>query len=140
MSDFLADPTEIVLAVVRHGEHLCLVRRSDAVGSGQGQWSVITGYLDPGFDPIGQVWTELREELALAAPSIELVRMLPAASLTSPASGKRFLVHSFLFEASSRDVTLNWEHDAVEWVELERLRQPDCVRWQLALIEALLTE
>jgi 8-oxo-dGTP pyrophosphatase MutT (NUDIX family) len=131
---------EVVLAVVRQAEQLCLVRRSAAVGSGQGQWSMVMGYLDPDRDPVSQAWIELLEEIALAPPALELVRALPPVDLTSRASGRVFRVHPFLFESSSREVTLNWEHDAVDWVDLARLSEPDCVRWQLVLVEALLAE
>jgi 8-oxo-dGTP pyrophosphatase MutT (NUDIX family) len=131
-------PVEVVLAVVRQANQFCLVRRSAAVGSGQGQWSAVMGYLDLGREPLGQAWTELLEEIALAPPVLELVRALPPVDLTSRASGRIFRVYPFLFESASREVTLNWEHDAVDWVDLARLSEPDCVRWQLALVEALL--
>lgn len=134
----LPEPIEIVLAVVRHGERLCLVRRSALVRGGVGLWSAVTGYVDPGRDPLSQVWTELAEELELRPPTARLVLAQPAVALTSPASGKVFRVHPFLFEADSAEVVLNWEHDAVEWVEPVQLAQLECVGWQLALIDALL--
>lgn len=43
-------------------------------------------------------------------------------------SSKQFLVYSFLFDsADERDVTLNWEHTQVTWVEPSRLSDADCV-------------
>ena len=59
--------------------------------------------------------------------------------LSSPLSGKAFVVYSFLFEcAPAANLVLNWENDQVEWVEPSRLTSPDCVPWQQPLVEALL--
>jgi 8-oxo-dGTP pyrophosphatase MutT (NUDIX family) len=131
--------TEIVLVVVQRGGLICLARRSALVATSQGLWSVVTGYVENAVDPLDQAWAELEEELGLRAPDLQLRGHLPAVSLTSPPSGKRFLVHPFLFEATSDGaVVLNWEHDAVEWVEPVRLDDPHCVPWQSAVVRALL--
>jgi 8-oxo-dGTP pyrophosphatase MutT (NUDIX family) len=130
--------TEIILAVVRRQELLCVVRRSQLVGSAQGQWGVVTGFLETAVEPLEQALQELEEELSLRPPHVSLVRALPAVDLVSAASGKLFRVHPFLFESVTTEVTLNWEHDAVEWHAPTRLLDPDCVRWQAPLVRALL--
>jgi ribose 1,5-bisphosphate isomerase len=131
--------TEIVLAVVQCGAQICLLRRSQTVATGQGLWSVVTGYVEPDTDPETQAWTEVTEELGLSPPGVQLVRRLDAVPLTSSRSGKEFLVHPFLFSCdSSARVVLNWEHDDMQWVEPSRLESADCVGWQFALVQALL--
>ena len=131
--------TEIVLAVLRCGAQICLARRSQAVATSQGLWSVITGYLEPEVDPLSQVWTEIREELGLDRSQLRLVRQLEPVALTSPASGKQFLVHPYLLEcASTNGIVLNWENDEVQWAEPSRLEAADCVRWQYPLVQTLL--
>jgi 8-oxo-dGTP pyrophosphatase MutT (NUDIX family) len=110
------------------------------VATSRGKWSVVTGYLEPASSPLNQAWTELREELGLCSPDLTLVRSLEAVSLSSPLSGKAFLVYPFLFDCDpTARVVLNWENDDVEWVEPARLASPDCVTWQQPLVEALLT-
>ena len=133
--------TEIVLAVVQCGAHICVARRSELVGTSQGLWSVVMGYVEPGVEPIEQAWTELREEFGpgLQPPDVWLVRSGPSIPLTSPASGKQFLVYPFLFESAVEiEVTLNWEHSEVAWVEPSRLADADCVPWQRDVVAALL--
>jgi hypothetical protein len=67
------------------------------------------------------------------------LRSGPSLPLTSRASGKQFLVYSFLFDSPEEtEVTLNWEHSAVAWVEPSRLSDPDCVPWQRDMVMALL--
>ena len=133
-------PTEIVLAVVRCQERLCIARRSALVTGSNGEWSVVTGFLEPDRDPLSQAWTELREELGLDEPVLELRRAPEPVLLASQATGKRFLVHPFLFESSSADVVLNWEHDAFDWVEPVHLEVASFVSWQRAIVAALLAE
>lgn len=133
-------PVEIVLAVVRCEQRLCIARRSALVTGSNGEWSVVTGYLEPDSDPLSQAWTELREELGLRQPGLELLRAPEPVLLTSQSSGKRFLVYPFLFESSSAEVVLNWEHDAVDWVEPAHLEVTGFVSWQRAIVAALLEE
>ena len=131
--------TEIVLVVVQFGDRICLARRSQDVATSQGLWSVVTGYLEPCREPADQAWTELYEELGLGRADLRLVGSLAAVALTSPSSGKHFLVHPFLFErVSHRDVVLNWEHTACAWVDVSRLDEADCVPWQRTIVRALL--
>lgn len=131
----------IVLAVVRCGTQICLARRSQAVATGQGLWSVVTGYVEPEVDPVAQVWTEVEEELGLRWPAVRLRRRLDPVPLASPTSGKEFLVYPFLFECDSPDgLSLNWEHDGFEWVDPARLESADCVTWQSPLVRALLQQ
>src|SRR5919202_695990 len=92
-----SDPIQIVVAAVRCGGQICVARRSQSVATSQGQWSVVTGYLEAETDPEQQAWSELKEELGLAPPELILRRRLDPVPLTSPASGKVFLVHPFLF-------------------------------------------
>jgi hypothetical protein len=99
------------------------------------------GYVEPGIEPIEQAWTELCEELGLRPPQVRLLRVGESVRRTSQASGKRFLVYPFLFESATEcEVTLNWEHSQVAWVEPSHLSDPDCVPWQRDVVTALLAE
>ena len=110
------------------------------MATSRGLWSVVTGYLEAGVDPEDQAWTELAEELGLRPPELVLRRKLASVPLTSPSSGKAFTVYPFLFDCPSSGVVLNWEHDAVQWVDPGWLGQPGCVPWQAALVRALLAD
>jgi ribose 1,5-bisphosphate isomerase len=131
--------TEIVLAVVRCGAQICVARRSQAVATSRGLWSVVTGYVEANVDPVAQAWSEVVEELGLRAPGLRLTCSLQPVPLSSPTSGKEFLVYPFLFECDSApELVLNWEHDEAQWVEPSRLQAADCVNWQFPLVQALL--
>jgi ribose 1,5-bisphosphate isomerase len=132
--------TQIILVVVQNGGRICIARRSEHVGTSRGLWSVVMGYVEPGVEPVEQAWTEVQEELGLKPPGVWLVRVGSSLGMTSPASGKQFLVHPFLFESATEcELTLNWEHSEVAWVDPSRLSAADCVAWQYDVVIALLT-
>lgn len=109
------------------------------MATSRGLWSVVTGYVEPNVDPVTQAWSEVVEELGLRAPGLHLTCSLQPVPLTSPTSGKEFLVYPFLFECdSAHELVLNWEHDEVQWVDPARLQAADCVNWQFPLVQALL--
>ena len=121
--------TDIVLAVVRCAGQICLARRSMGVATSRGLWSVVTGYVEPATDPLSQACTELAEELGLDAHEILLVRQLDPVPLTSPGSGKQFLVYPFLFESQQvPSLVLNWEHDEAQWADQSSVDARKCVR------------
>ena len=132
---------EIVLVVLRRSGRICIARRSERVATSRGLWSVVTGYVEPGVTPLAQARQELDEELGLNSVDLRLVRTLAPVPLTSAASGKRFLVHPFLFDSDPNcEVVLNWEHTEQAWVEPARLADPDCVAWQREIVVALLAQ
>jgi 8-oxo-dGTP pyrophosphatase MutT (NUDIX family) len=133
--------TEIVLVVLRCSNRICLARRSDQVATSRGLWSVVTGYVEPGVEPLAQAWQELEEELGLHSADLRLARSLAPVPLTSTASGKRFHVYPFLFEgAPACEIVLNWEHTEYAWVEPARLAESDCVAWQRDIVATLLEQ
>jgi 8-oxo-dGTP pyrophosphatase MutT (NUDIX family) len=127
------------MAVLRCGDKICLARRSQLVATSRGLWSVVTGYLEPDTDPLEQAWTELAEELGLQRPKVRAAGRLEPIPLMSPSSRKQFLIHPFLFECDAAEpLVLNWENDDVKWSDVSALEAADSVRWQLALVRALL--
>ena len=132
-------PIEIVLVVVQCDGRICVARRSEQVGTSRGLWSLVMGYVEPGIEAAEQAWTEIREELGLEAPDVWLLHSGDPLPLTSPASGKHFLVYPFLFDSAAEcEVVLNWEHTEVAWVEPSRLDDTDFVPWQREVVLALL--
>jgi 8-oxo-dGTP pyrophosphatase MutT (NUDIX family) len=133
-------PTHLVASLLRHDGNLCLLRRSDAVGSDSGLWQVITGYVPEDAEPLVQALREIEEETGLDAHWLRLSRRVAALNLTG--GGRLWKVTPFLFDIDSGDpppVRLNWEHDAYRWstpVELER-SGASVVPWLAAVCSAL---
>jgi ADP-ribose pyrophosphatase YjhB (NUDIX family) len=72
-----------VTAVVRRGEHLLLVRRRD-----DGQWSPVTGILDPGEEPGGCAAREAMEETGVEI-RVDRLASVDSRSVVSYPNGDR---------------------------------------------------
>lgn len=107
------EKTPVVTCFLRHRGEVLLVRRSGEVGSYQGRWGGVAGYAEG--DPDEAARREIHEETGLSN-AVELVRRGEAFSVRDDSLGKRWIVHPYLFDCSSRDVRLDWESVEADWV------------------------
>jgi ADP-ribose pyrophosphatase YjhB (NUDIX family) len=119
----------VVACFLRHGEKICLLKRSQAVGSARGQWHCVSGFLEPGVLPLEQALTEIQEETGLLDDAVSLVAAPPPIRIERPSQGWVWIVHPFLFDAVSPELRLDWEHDEYRWIEPGELATSDCVAW-----------
>ncbi|MDQ2051162.1 NUDIX domain-containing protein [Natronolimnohabitans sp. A-GB9] len=109
------EPTHVVTAFLRHRGSVLLFQRSDAVGTYQGQWGGVSGFAEGAPDE--QVRVEIREETGLEpGESVSLVRSGRPVEFEDPELEREWVVHPYLFDATSREIDLSEEHDASEWV------------------------
>lgn len=111
------DEVHVVTCFLRDRGDVLLLRRSEDVGSYSGKWGAVAGHAEG--DPGRAAREEIREETGLL-DAVELVRAGDPFPVEDPdtgrAGGTRWLVHPFLFDCDSRDVTTNYETAAFEWV------------------------
>ncbi len=106
----------VVTSILEDGTgRVLLLKRSDKVGSFQGLWAGVSGYIEPGVTPRDQAMTEVREETGIAADALTLRKEGPVVYARDGA--RMFAVHPFLFRVSSPTVTLDWEHTESRWIE-----------------------
>ena len=121
MSDDQLPEKHVVTAFVRHEGRILLVRRSQKVGSYQGRWSAISGYLDDP-DPLTQALTEIREEISLREDQVRLVRQGVPLPIPDNHMKVCWVVHPFLFDTDAPDdVRLDWENIEFRWLEPTRI-------------------
>ena len=128
---------EVVTAFLRHAGKILLVRRSDKVGSYQGCWSAISGYLeDP--TPLAQAQREIAEETGLTASDIQLIKSGVPLEIPAPELGCCWVVHPFLFDIEEpQRVQLDWENAELRWVEPSVLAEYKTVPKLLDAFEAV---
>jgi 8-oxo-dGTP diphosphatase len=99
---------------------ILLLQRSSRVGSFQGRWAGVSGFLeDP--SPVEQAFREVTEETGLARDE---VRVAAAGAPVLARDGMRvFVVHPFRFRVDRTDVRLDWEHTRAEWVNPSEIRR-----------------
>lgn len=92
---------------------ILLLQRSDRVGSFQGYWAGVSGFLEAA-SPLEQAFREILEETGLTASDVEL--QSEGAPVLSRDGMRVFVIHPFRFRARRTDVRLDWEHSRAEWV------------------------
>jgi translation initiation factor 2B subunit (eIF-2B alpha/beta/delta family)/ADP-ribose pyrophosphatase YjhB (NUDIX family) len=109
------EATEVVTVFLRDGADVLLFRRSDAVGSDSGQWGAVAGHAEG--DPGAAAREEIREEAGLDPEAdVTLVRRGDPFDVVDDDLGTRWLVHPYLFDARTREVTTNDETTEHEWL------------------------
>jgi 8-oxo-dGTP pyrophosphatase MutT (NUDIX family) len=119
----------VIACFLQHGGKICLLKRSQAVGSSPGRWHCVTGFLEPGVQPLDQAITEIAEETGLIGDAVRLVGAPEPLRYERPSQGWVWIVHPFLFETASPSLQLDWEHDEYRWIDPAELDASDCVPW-----------
>ncbi len=97
-------------------DEILILRRSGRVGSYQGRWAGVSGYLE-GDEPLARALVEIEEETGLSAAEVRLVRTGEPLPVDDEERGLRWLVHPFLFDvATERPLTLDWENTEARWI------------------------
>ncbi|MCP3868711.1 MAG: NUDIX domain-containing protein [Gammaproteobacteria bacterium] len=107
---------KVVTAFLRHRGRILLVQRSSRVGTYQGCWSGISGYLEDATALL-QVRREIREETGLSDTEIHLVSASQSIEMIAQELGRIWVVYPFLFDIDDpAQVVLDWENLKGEWV------------------------
>ncbi|WP_423743232.1 NUDIX domain-containing protein (plasmid) [Haladaptatus sp. SPP-AMP-3] len=107
------DETHVVTCFLRNRGAVLLLRRSDDVGSYSGQWGGVAGHAEG--DPDALAREEIEEETGLLS-ACTFVRAGDTFDVDDDSLDKRWVVHPYLFDCTSRDVTADWETTETAWV------------------------
>lgn len=107
----------VVTAILWNRGRVLIVRRSNRVGSFQGRWSAISGFLEGREDPKSRALQEIREETGIKRPRFR--KAVPP--LHARSDSTIFIVHPFRFDTASTRVKLDWENVEYRWVRPEDL-------------------
>ena len=95
---------------------ILLLRRSEKVGSYQGRWAGVSGYIETTADE--QALIEIEEEASLSREDLQLIRKGEPLSVEDEQFGVRWLVHPYLFHIKNRDkIQIDWEHKEARWID-----------------------
>ncbi len=127
-----SEPRRVVTCFLRRrdaggGDEILILRRSGRVGTYQGCWAGVSGYLE-GDDPLARALVEITEETGLSAGDVTLVRAGEPLPVDDRARGLRWVVHPFLFDVTTeKPPTLDWESTEARWIAPADLIQYDTV-------------
>lgn len=95
---------------------ILILRRSGQVGSYQGRWAGVSGYIETTADE--QALTEIEEETSLAGEDLKLIRKGRPLVVKDDKLGVKWVVHPYLFHIKDRDkIKIDWEHKEARWIQ-----------------------
>ena len=108
----------VVTCFLESDGELLLLRRSQQVGSYNGRWAGVSGFIET--TPDEQALTEIREETGLQPDNIQLIRKGEVLTIEDEELGVRWLVHPYLFHINDRrKIHTDWEHTETRWITPE---------------------
>jgi hypothetical protein len=124
----------VVSCFLEREGRVLVVRRSDKVGSFQGKWSGISGFLEGEEAPEARAVREIEEETGLT--DVSLVARGP--TVLSRGGDTVYRIHPFRFHAPRGDVRLDWENVEYRWIDPAELPRLDGVPKLMAVYRAAL--
>jgi len=107
--------TKVVTAILQHKGKILLLKRSGQVGTYQGKWAGVSGYIEDGEGPMEAALREVQEETSALASQLIMVGV----PVLVRGDGRMWSVYPFLFKAAKPDITLDWEHTEYRWLSVK---------------------
>ncbi|MDH5696735.1 MAG: NUDIX pyrophosphatase [Dehalococcoidia bacterium] len=109
---------QVVTCFLESENEILILRRSKQVGTYQGSWAGVSGYIETTADE--QALTEIEEETSLRREDVELIKRGKPLSVEDNKLGVRWVVHPYLFHIKDRDkIKIDWEHKETSWIKPE---------------------
>lgn len=106
----------MVSCFLESDSEILILRRSGQVGSYQGRWAGVSGYIETTADE--QALTEIKEETSLSGDDIKLIRKGKPLTVEDDKLGVKWVVHPYLFHIKDRDkIKIDWEHKEARWIQ-----------------------
>ena len=122
------DERHVVTCLLEHDGRIMILRRSERVGTYQGKWAGVSGYIEPGIGFSEQAWTEIKEEAGLDRDDVQLVQEGQLLEVVDAGLGRRWIVHPFRFKVlRTEKIRTDWEHMEAKWIAPEDIGQHDTV-------------
>jgi len=141
---------EVVTSFLQKDQLILLLQRSNQVGTYQGKWAAVSGFLEENEDPFDRAKIEINEEIGLNSVDIRLIRTGDLLRAYDQKKNTVWIVHPFLFETNRSAIRVNWENSQYKWVDADELANYetvpsliqtfDRIRWDLSSIPMNLTD
>ena len=107
---------QVVTCFLESSGEILILRRSEQVGSYQGRWAGVSGYIEK--TPAEQALIEIEEETSLCGEDIRLIKRGKPLQIKDEKLGVKWVVHPYLFQIKDRSkIKIDWEHKEVRWIK-----------------------
>ena len=112
----------VVSCVIKDGERILFLRRSSKVGTFQGYWSAVSGFIEADETPLETAIKEVREETTIVSKPTKAGEPFKARDKDIV-----WTIHPFLFEEKNCSIQIDWEHTEYKWVCVDETVSYQCV-------------
>jgi ADP-ribose pyrophosphatase YjhB (NUDIX family) len=110
----------VVTCFLKSENEILILRRSQQVGSYQGRWAGVSGYMEATADE--QALVEIKEETSLGREDLKLIKRGKPLAIKDEDLGSKWVVHPYLFHIKDRGkIRIDWEHKEVRWIKPEEM-------------------
>jgi 8-oxo-dGTP pyrophosphatase MutT (NUDIX family) len=110
----------VVTCFLESDGEVLILRRSRQVGSYQGKWAGVSGYIETTADE--QALVEIEEETGLSQENLKLINKGEPLSIEDERIGIKWVVHPYLFHIKDRGkIKIDWEHKETKWIKPEEI-------------------
>jgi len=118
-----SDIAPVITCIVRFGDKILLLKRSNNVSTYKGKWQVVAGYLDEVRPLKEKVLEELREETGVLESNIKKMKYGKMFDFHDKDIGKTWIVNPALVELKEKpQIKTDFEHTEYRWVTEEQLK------------------
>jgi len=110
----------VVTCFLESDGEVLILRRSRQVGTYQGRWAGVSGYIETTADE--QALVEIAEETSLSQEDLKLIKRGEPLSIEDEKLGVKWVVHPYLFRIKDRGkIKIDWEHKETRWIKPEAI-------------------
>lgn len=118
----------VVTCFLVYKQQVLVLQRSGRVGSYQGRWAGVSGFIEGERSAQEQGLIEILEETGLPARSLQLTASGEILAIEDLERDTRWLVHPLKWEVKSRDgFRLDWEHTRFQWIDPDDINSLETV-------------
>jgi ADP-ribose pyrophosphatase YjhB (NUDIX family) len=120
--------SHVVTCFLEHSGKIALLRRSGRVGTYQGRWAGVSGYIEEGHTPYQQALEEIKEEAGLEEPDVNLLKEGVTLEVVDEGLGRKWVVHPYRFRVLKPEkMAIDWEHSEMRWIEPKQIAEYETV-------------
>ena len=106
----------VVTCFLESDGEILILRRSELVGSYQGRWAGVSGYIETTADE--QALVEIEEETSLCGEDLKLIKRGEPLPVKDEKLGVKWVVHPYLFRVKDQSkIKIDWEHKEIRWIK-----------------------
>ena len=107
---------QVVTCFLESKGEILILRRSEQVGSYQGRWAGVSGYVETTADE--QALLEIEEETSLCGEDLRLIKKGKPLLIKDGKLEVKWVVHPYLFRIKDRNkIKIDWEHKETRWIQ-----------------------